>query len=187
VLWRTPGDFRGKAVRVNGTLVRLAPYPLKDGDVAGRTVLYEGQLTDDRNALYSFILLENPGPAKRGDRVALNGLFFKLWSYVNQREDDVTTREREDITHTPLLLGRTMTVYPAPAAGKPPVPGPGSRLFVIATCGAFVLGGAVLVWAVRRERRKSAALARERVERRRGRRGEPGDVAARGPVTETHS
>jgi hypothetical protein len=175
-LWRTPNVFRGKAVHIEGKVCRVGPLALNAKQAKGFSRIWEGQLADDRNGLYSFLTVEEPRGIREGDRVALNGVFLKVWAFINNDEDDVRTPEREDVSFTPLLVGPRLTVLAR--AVPPSVPQPTYLGWVAA--GVFVLGGAVFALASLRERRGRRDLAKELATRHRAHAPREEDGAAPG-------
>lgn len=105
---RRPKEIRGRVVEVSGTLLRLERTPLNLSK-AGLSAVYEGQIMDRDQHIYSFFLSEPPQPSlvpgdvrvRDSRRVRLRGVFMQVLVYEN-REDPPKH------VATPLIIGRRL-------------------------------------------------------------------------------
>jgi hypothetical protein len=189
ILWKEPAKFRVRSIRIEGTLQRRGERPIDPDAIVGMTKIHEGQLTDDRGALYSFIVAEEPVGIRRGDRVTFNGVFFKIWAFQNNQPDDMTTAAREDFTYTPLLIGhhlKKLAARPDPPAVTAPAVDAGT--FAVAVVSLFVVIGGGLALFTIRERRNRRSFEQALAEKRRARRSRgPGGAIGYGFSAEEDS
>jgi hypothetical protein len=103
-----PHEVRGRVATVTGHLLRLERTPLDPAE-ACIPVVYEGQVLDNLNRVYSFCLTEPPRPPfvpgsvgiRDGLAVRLRGVFMQVIAYENRQEPP-------RMIATPLLIGRRL-------------------------------------------------------------------------------
>lgn len=143
-----PDIVRGSFVEVAGHLLRLEKTPL-DPAQAMLPAVYEGQILDAENRVYSFCLTEPPqrpflpGTMRIRDalRVRLQGVFMQVITYRN-REDPP-----RDVV-TPLIIGRRLVESKAgPRPSTPP------WIWIAAFGGLSTLIGTGIILGLRRTRR----------------------------------
>ena len=150
---RQPDIVRGSVVEVTGRLLRLNKTMLQPGK-ATIPAVYEGQILDRDNHVYSFFLTEPPGPPFRpgavrisdGIGARLRGIFMQVLAYDNRENPPKTIV-------SPLLIGRRLIEISAPDTAPAPL---AWYWYALITVGAVVLG-TWLVWTTRVTRRPTRA------------------------------
>ena len=139
-----PHVIRGAVVQARGLVMRLEKTDLAS-DKAGLPSVWEGQMVDRRNQLYSFVLTEPPHePFRVGLRMAdgvwgdLRGIFMQVIAYPN-REDP------PQYVATPLIIGKGLRAAPVPPIRRPPVSWPwiAGMAALAAALGVWLCAGVV--------------------------------------------
>jgi hypothetical protein len=133
-----PDKYRGRVLRVKGTLARLrrvdSPEYLK---VRGIPYLYEGWVFVAQGTPWCVIFPDLPRGVKVAEKlsqpVTLDGYFFKKLRYTAVKED----------RYTLLVIGRTLQVPSTPGGDRS-----GTILPLLALLGGLILGAVVLIGAL---------------------------------------
>lgn len=103
-----PDKNRGHVVTFDGTF-QNREGTIKDTDAEGKeVVLYEGQISHNRN-IVTFVSLEPiPENIKAGSTVRFVGIFMKRFTYLNR------AKPGNSVTHTPLVVIRKLEAFAEP-------------------------------------------------------------------------
>ncbi len=158
-LYNDPQSRRGHLVTLRGDALCAVEVRVDDPDIVSRFGIrryYEVEiLTDDsQNNPLVCCVAELPAGMPLGDNiraaVRVTGFFFKSWAYGAGSGNAKSDRRQL----APLVIARTLTWYPEPAASAPS----SAVAIVLGTALALALAA---MWYIRRGDRRALAAARE--------------------------
>lgn len=109
MLMKFPAECRTRFVRIEGLLIKMYPFPDRmPTNPAGVEDVYEAYLADlASDEAYCVRFLERPTQVltEETDRVVVEGLFYKIFTYKNIKNQDRSI---------PLLIARRLQYQPSP-------------------------------------------------------------------------
>lgn len=141
---RQPTAYRGRAVRVRGTIRRAKQVTAPAND-QGIEHYYQLWLQPARGEpeLVVVYALELPRDFPLGEQLdapaALTGIFYKRWAYAAQN----------GILTAPLVLAKTIEWRPPPPPARP---APLEEQLLLAVAAALLVALAIIAWIVARQR-----------------------------------
>lgn len=161
VLMTRPDDYRGRILRLKGTLRQLQPYTGPGSDAFGEGV-YQGWMftaTSDNNP-YCLLLTELPPDVPTGTDmeipVEFTGYFYRLYGYLTRGGDHVA----------PLLIGKSLQPRPLPAAPDNHIGEDLSRIVLFFLLGLVLVLGLLLWWFMVSDRRFRSSRMQQLAEAR---------------------
>lgn len=98
--------YRGQLIRIEGTLWRLAPFPVGEGETRRELAQAWMFTPDSGNHPWKVLLAEKPAHVEYGDQidrqVTVAGYYFKQYGYPTET----------GVTIAPMLIARTLHVRP---------------------------------------------------------------------------
>jgi hypothetical protein len=130
--------YRGQLIRIEGTLWRVAPFPIGEGDQRRELVQAWMFTPDSGNHPWMVLLAEKPANIEYGDQidrqVIVAGYYFKQYGYPTET----------GVTIAPMLIARTLHVRPIRTTHAPRTEN--LSYYVAAVLGILAVLFGLMIW-----------------------------------------